>query len=70
MKQYKIDHIKHAVEIFKDNGFMFRSLPNGQFQIEGVNYWATSEKIYDPKTGFKGVGLNTLIEYLREVKHL
>lgn len=63
--QKKVEMAKSFLE--KQNIF-FTELNNGQLQVDGVNFWATTEKWYDPKTSERGKGMNTFIKYLRSKK--
>ena len=56
--QAKVDKVK---EILNQKGIYFEEKANGQINADKVSYWATTEKWYDPKTGEKGVGLNSFL---------
>lgn len=62
-KKSKVDK---ARGIFNDKDIIFEEKPNGQFMIDKANFWATSDKWYDPMTGSKGVGINSFIKYLKD----
>lgn len=63
----KQEMIEIARRRFIDYDFPFIELKNGQFQIEGVNFWATTQKWYDPYTGRKGRGIASFIAYVSAV---
>ena len=50
--------------ILDQRGIIYDEYANGQLQVDGVNYWCTSQKWYDPKNGDKGVGINSFIKYI------
>ena len=51
---------------FDKRNIIYNELKNGQLQIDGINYWSTSGKFYNPKNGFKGNGMNSFLKYLKE----
>ncbi len=61
-KQAKLDLAKMAL---KEQGIYFIELANGQLQVDGINFWATKGKWYNPKTGEKGEGLHSFISHIR-----
>ena len=61
-KEYKLEEAKNTLD---KSGYEYRELPNGQLQVNGINFWATSEKFHDPKSNYKGDGLRSFISYLR-----
>lgn len=60
-KLIKIDSIKKFLD---SKGIFYTEKPNGQFIIDGVNFWATKEKWHSPKDGISGVGINSLLKHL------
>lgn len=60
--------IEQAQDLFNQKGLIYDELANGQFKVDTVNYWATTQKWYDPKTGTKGQGINSFFVYLKEQK--
>lgn len=63
----KLEKIK---EFLDKKGLFYIEMANGQLQIDGINFWATTEKFYDPKTGFKGQGINAFMKYLKDNQKL
>lgn len=66
MKEKNIQKVEQAKQIFHDREIIFRELANGQLQVDSVNFWATSDKWYDSKSGTKGVGINSFIKFLKD----
>jgi hypothetical protein len=66
MTQKTLDKIESAKQILTDRGIIFRELPNGQLQVDGVNFWATKEKWFDPRNDVRGVGINSFVKYLKD----
>ena len=64
--QAKLDKIEKVKEILTKKGIIFSELKNGQLQVDRINYWATSDKWYDPITNSKGVGINSFLKYLKD----
>lgn len=60
--------IQLAQDLFKEKGLIYTESANGQFKVDTVNYWSTTQKWYDPKTGSKGQGVNSFFVYLKEQK--
>jgi hypothetical protein len=60
--------IEKAQDLFNQKGLIYDELSNGQLKVDTVNFWATTEKWYDPKTGTKGQGINSFFVYLKEQK--
>lgn len=59
--------LNHAKKILTDRGIVFIELNNGQLQVDKVNFWATTEKWYDPIRNIKGVGINSFINHLKDI---
>jgi len=57
----KLDKVK---DILDKRDIIYDEYANGQLQVDGVNFWCTSQKWYDPKNGEKGVGMNSFIKYI------
>lgn len=66
MNQKNLDKLRFAKEILDKRNVIYRELKNGQLQIDTVNFWATTEKWYDTKSGVKGQGINSLLKYLKD----
>jgi hypothetical protein len=64
MSQKTLDKIESAKQILTDKGILFRELPNGQLQVDGVNFWATKEKWFDPRKDVHGVGINSFVKHI------
>lgn len=65
MKASKRIAIGRAIEVFKKKGILYREKDNGHFLIDTVNYWATTEKWYDPINDIRGQGMNSFLDHLR-----
>lgn len=61
----KIEQVK---DMFNQRGLIYDELANGQFKVDTVSYWATSQKWYDSKTNTRGQGINSFFVYLKEQK--
>lgn len=46
----KLDKVKDTLD---KRDIIYDKYANGQLQVDGVNYWCTSQKWYDPKNGEK-----------------
>lgn len=66
MNRKNLEKLNFAKEILDKRNAIYRELKNGQLQIDTVNFWATTEKWYDTKSGLKGQGINSLIKYLKD----
>lgn len=60
--QMKLDKAKKFLD---SKGIMYYEFKNGQLQVDQINYWATTEKWYDPIRNVKGVGMNSFIKHLK-----
>jgi hypothetical protein len=65
IKKKKENKVKITISIFKKEGLYYTQYPNGQIQIDKINYWATTEKWYDNVTGKSGVGINSFLRQLK-----
>lgn len=68
MNKSKLEKIKFAKQVFDERGIIYKELSNGHLKVDNVNFWATTEKWHDPKTGVKGQGINSFIHYLKDNK--
>lgn len=68
MKEETLNRVTSAKSYLKEMGIFFRELNNGQLQVDGINFWATTEKWYDPKDNEKGIGMNSFLNYLKDKK--
>lgn len=59
--QAKVDKMK---EVLNNKGIIFEEKANGQLNIDKISFWATTDKWYDPATGNKGLGINSLLMYI------
>lgn len=66
MEDKKLEKVKFAKKQLTKLKVIFTELNNGQLQVDGINYWSTTEKWYDPTTGNKGQGLNSFINHLKD----
>lgn len=67
MNPKNIEKIELAKKVFSERGIVFRELVNGQLQVDRANFWATSEKWFDPNTDTRGKGINSFIKYLKDI---
>lgn len=66
MNEKSLIKVNFAKSVLNDKGIIFRELVNGQLKIDTVNFWATTEKWHDTKSGTKGQGINSFIRFLKE----
>lgn len=59
----KVEFVKNVLE---KEGIYYTEFANGQFQVDKINFWATTEKWYDTINKESGVGLNS---FITRVKH-
>lgn len=59
----KLNNVKQYLDKL---GLFYLEYPNGQLQIDSVNFWVTTEKFYDTRTGYKGEGINAFIAYIKK----
>lgn len=61
------DNDAKSVALLKKKGHSVQTLNAGisHYRVSGVDFWATTGKFYDTKTGKKGRGVFSLIKYLR-----
>ena len=57
--------IEKSKRFLEENNILYVEYANGQLQVDGINYWATSEKWFDAGDNVKGKGLNSFIKYLK-----
>ncbi|MFI3171131.1 MAG: hypothetical protein R3Y58_01985 [Eubacteriales bacterium] len=68
MKESKLLKVQQAIKDFVSMGYEVTEHANGHLRINGWNYWATTEKFYNPVTGDTGCGYVNFMEVLsREV---
>lgn len=67
-KKSKLNKIKETKNVFTKMGIIFAEHPNGQFQIDKMNFWATTQKWYNTSTSEKGIGINSFITMLKNKK--
>ncbi|MEN1761745.1 hypothetical protein [Anoxynatronum sibiricum] len=65
MKADKRKKVEQIEEILVQKGLYFERKANGHYRIDGVSYWATTEKFIDHVTGEKGVGLNRFLKHIQ-----
>jgi hypothetical protein len=66
MTDKNLEKVELAKKAFAERSIIFRELANGQLQIDTSNFWATSEKWYDPSTDTRGKGINSFIKHLKD----
>ena len=57
--------VQTAIDMLKDRMHLVEIKENGHLRVSGCDFWATTEKYYNPKTGEKGNGFRkflTMIE--------
>jgi len=64
MTDKKIEKVKIVKAYLDKKGIFYTEGNYGQFTIDTMNIWATTEKYYDTKTGVKGKGINACFKYL------
>lgn len=65
MNENNLKKLEFAKKNLKNLGVIFRELPNGQLQVDSVNFWATTEKWYDTKRQIRGQGINSFVKHLK-----
>jgi len=68
MNREGINKTLRAKSIIEQSGYIVKEFPNGQLQVDTVNFWATSEKWYDTARNIKGQGINSYLTYLDSLK--
>lgn len=63
--ELKLQKVK---EFLDKKDIFYIEMANGQLQVSSVNLWVTTEKFYNPKSGYKGQGINAFVNYLKENK--
>lgn len=66
MNEKNIEKVELAKKSFSERNIIFRELANGQLQVDTANFWATSEKWFDPNTDTRGKGINSFIKHLKD----
>ncbi len=56
--------VQTAIEMLKSRLHLVEVKENGHLRVAGCDFWATTEKYYNPKTGEKGVGLRKFINMI------
>lgn len=62
-KENKLAKVK---EFLDKKDVFYTEMANGQIQVASVNLWVTTEKFYNPETGFKGQGVSMFVKYLKD----
>ena len=68
MNREGINKTLRAKSIIEQSGYIVKEFPNGQLQVDTVNFWATSEKWYDTARNIKGQGIISYLTYLDSLK--
>lgn len=65
-QQKRWENDNKSILMLNDGGFSVETLNKGisHYRVNGVNFWATTGKFYDSKTGKKGRGVFNLIKYI------
>ena len=58
LKDFKIEYTSH------NNGYHYM-IPHQNIIID---FYPSTNKIYDKSTGFKGIGISTLLEYMEKIE--
>jgi hypothetical protein len=66
MKEKNQTKVSAAKSFLDKNNICYIEMNNGQMQVDGINFWATTGKWYNPKTSEKGEGINSFVKYLKE----
>jgi hypothetical protein len=56
----------NTIKILESRGYIVRKHNNGHIKIDDVNFWCTTEKIWDESNGYRGKGINNLLKYLKD----
>lgn len=62
-KEEKVTKVKNFLD---SKGIFYEEFEFGHLKVDTVSLWATTQKFYDEKTGFKGQGVNAFIKHLKE----
>lgn len=62
------DNVDKSLAILKEKGIRYETLNSsvGHYRIGDWNFWPTTGKFYNPKTGKKGRGVFNLIRYIKQ----
>jgi hypothetical protein len=60
-KELKVELARRALI---NHDVYFLEFANGHFQIDNINFWATSGTWIDHPAGKRGNGLNNLLDYI------
>lgn len=61
MNENKIKKVNKTIELLERRNHLVEQKANGHIRVSGCDFWCTSEKFYNPKTGEKGIGLRNFI---------
>lgn len=58
-----------SLKILQERGIKYETLNAGigHYRVNGISFWPTTGKYYDPKTGLKGRGVYNLIKELEKM---
>ena len=62
----KQNMVNFTRELLEKKGIIYKEMQYGQFQVDKINYWATTEKWHDPIRREKGAGINSFIKHLKD----
>ena len=59
---------ENSLRLLDSLGIKYETLNKSisHYRISGINFWPTTGKYYDPKTGLKGRGVRNLIKELKK----
>lgn len=68
--QNKIDRINYVKQSLDKHGIVYQERMNGHLVLDGMNFWATTEKWYDPFANIKGKGINSFLSHLNNLGYV
>lgn len=66
MEESKELKIKKSIEMLENRLHLVEVKANGHIRVNGCDFWCTTEKFYNPKTGEKGNGLRNFIQMIEK----
>lgn len=64
MNNSKEHKTKYCIELLQSRLHLVEEKANGHIRVSGCDFWCTTEKFYNPRTGEKGMGLRNFIEMI------
>ena len=66
MKNEKNIKVECAVGLLKERNHLVEVKQNGHLRVSGCDFWATTEKYYNPQTGEKGKGFRNFLNMIEK----